>query len=263
MKKIFIILFFLISSLIPINISYASALTSSLNNSSSQSLNNSLNDNNQIKMIENFIFDYNSFLLDDNKKTLNKELQNIFYSEPSNSDYKVFIYIYNNQKSIKDNVKNSLDNFDYKDKSSPLLFILNTNNKEYAYVIDEKIDSYISPSYLEKMTDDILIKNNQMDFSHLEELLLRISTITKITIKNNIQNQNNLESKNVTINKDNFITYNFDSNSYTSNKENSSVNNNKAEENNSSYFEKIIGFMLLFSFIAVVVVFLKRTRNKK
>ena len=193
------------------------------------------------------------------EKELTTELNKIFknIAETTDKNIKIYTFIYDSpSKSVNEAEKEILSKYTLDNSIDPIIFIYNKADKTYKFIIDERIDTFISHPYTQDLTNSLLI-NGDLSSQNLKIFLLRFSTTTGMTIQSNITNAT---AKAGVADEKHFSTYDFSSVKTNKTKDIISDQTNlpKEEKSNEALY---MGIALLLALISIfVVVYKKRQR---
>ena len=209
------------------------------------------------------INDKTETLSEQEMKEITEEL-NLLYekgAKHNDSSFKLFTFIYDSPaKGIKDAETEVLSNNNLSSNVEPIIFIFNKANKEYKYIIDERIQTFVSLPYLQEVTNKTIVEQG-LNKASLEELLIRINSVVEMSISGELNTQNKAGEKydknkfsirNIT--KDTNVSSSQEDKKDTSSKK----TNTKQDDANDGLYS---GIAILLAFVSIFVVFYKKKKN--
>lgn len=193
------------------------------------------------------------------------ELDSIFKESKfeTGGQFKIYTFIYNDAtKSLSDAEQDVLSHNKLDSSIKPIIFILNSNNNKYKYIIDERISPFVSKAYLDSMVKNVLLSNDSVSEESLNEFLIRISTINMININRNIKVSQDID-KDIDKSHFNIHSFNNDENNPDSNKITSYSTNpdNKMTKEKETY--TLISLLLALATVGVVFFIRKKKFTRK
>ena len=246
-----------------INVAYADSSTDS-----NKSNNTDINEVSSTETTYKLINDSTKTLTDEDINNISDNLNNIFEhskNKENNHQFRLYTFIYNNpNKSVVSAENEIISKYKLSNAINPVIFIYNQSNNDYRFVIDERINSYVSKSYYQNMVNTVLLNDKKMTKESLNEFLIRIASITGVAIRDDMSSIANNNDKEQQVKGNNFDVRSFGTDTSISNKSKDKSDNNetskttnKEESNNMMYFL----LPLLLAFISIGVVLLKRKKK--
>ena len=195
---------------------------------------------------------------EDEKQTTN-ELNQIFKNikETTGKDIKIYTFIYDSPaKSTAEAEREILTKHNLDNTVNPIIFIYNKADKTYKFIIDERINTFISYPYVQALTNQYLVQSD-LNAQNLQIVLIRLSSTTGMAIRNDLTN---ISDKTGVADAKNFSTYDFETVKLNKNKEVVSEKSQLPQEGKSNE-ALYMGIALLLALISIfVVVYKKRKR---
>lgn len=197
----------------------------------------------------------------ESKNAAEEELKKIF-SSTTDKMYKprVYTFIYDSMNKDIDSVKDDLiAKADLPSDVFPIIFLYNTADNTYKFIIDTQIKSFVSMPYLKNQVTTIFTDKNKVTDDDFNEFLFRFSTILVASINENISNGDKIDDP------DHFETRNFSSTG-TSSSSNVQQNNPSSKPASShkdnSSITLAVCCALIFVMIAGAVVWKRRLKKR-
>lgn len=204
---------------------------------------------------------------EDEVKNISSELNQIF-SQTTLSDGKVFrmyTFIYDSaNKGLDEATAEVMAGSDISPLTRPVIFIYNKNTKEYKYIVDKTIASYVSPSFLKTLTEKNLVQQD-LNAKTLEETILRgtssisMSIMTNAKIKDEAWDKKHFDVREINA-KDGSIS-SSDSAGNSALSDNAKPQEKKKEEDNTSLFAEIGALLLALG--SIFVIFYRRKKKQQ
>lgn len=213
------------------------------------------------------INDATKSISEDEVKNISSELNQIF-SQTTLSDGKVFrmyTFIYDSaNKGLDEATAEVMAGSDISPLTRPVIFIYNKNTKEYKYIVDKTIASYVSPSFLKTLTEKNLVQQD-LNAKTLEETILRgtssisMSIMTNAKIKDEAWDKKHFDVREINA-KDGSIS-SSDSAGNSALSDNAKPQEKKKEEDNTSLFAGIGALLLALG--SIFVIFYRRKKKQQ
>ena len=196
-------------------------------------------------------------------KQITEELNILYEKSKKHNDnsFQLFTFIYDSpSKGIKEAEAEVLSNNNLSANVEPIIFIYNKSNKEYKYIIDERIQTFVSLPYLQDITNKTII-NQGLNKNSLEELLIRVNSVIEMSISGELGTQNKAGEK---YDKNKFSIKNItkDTNVNSNQEDKKDTPTKKADAKQDNNNEGLYsGIAILLAFASIFVVFYKKKRK--
>ena len=139
------------------------------------------------------------------------ELKKIFSStEDKSSAFRIYSFIYDSANlGIQSKENDLVSKADLGGSVSPIIFIYNTADKDYKFVIDEKATGLIPKAYLQNEMQELILSKERPTSADFDEFLNRVSTMLVASYNAGLVHQENLESSGMKVDESKFEVRDF------------------------------------------------------
>lgn len=191
-----------------------------------------------------------------------ENLKKIFSSANDKAtSFRIYTFIYDSMnRGIPSVEEDLLSQADLGGNIRPIIFIYNTADKDYRFVIDERIEGYIPKSYLQNTAKETVLSKERPTSADFDELLDRASTMLIASANAGLGRQGDLESAGTEVDKSKFEIRDFGS--VTVKKDGKEDKKAEAKKDDSSMTLAICAGLILVIVAGGIIFKMKQTKNK-
>lgn len=190
-----------------------------------------------------------------------EELKKIFSSSSDKSSLlRMYTFIYDSMnKDIPSVEEDLISQANLESNVYPIIFIYNSADKSYKFIIDERVAGYIPKAYLQHEMDELVTSKSRPTSADFDELLNRASTMLVVSSNANLGRQSDLESAGVTVDESKFEVRDFGKVSLKKDEKNE--DKEKSSKKDDGSLTLILCGTLILVIVGGAIVF-KRKQNK-
>lgn len=193
---------------------------------------------------------------EDNLKKILSSIDN------NSSPLRIYTFIYDSaNKDIPSVEEELIAKAELDNNVAPIIFIYNTADKSYKYIIDNRVSAYASEAYLQTLTDSLVKEKDNPKATDFNELLDRISTMIVASSNADIHADDKISG--VSVDESKFETRDFSEPASAKKKDTDSSLPKDSKNHDSSDLTLPICGVLILAIVGFAVYYKKKAQNRK